>query len=547
MLNYFRLPRHITTTPLTFALYLTLYFVLVLNLPFWISTWQAIQSPPLHKGLLLGSVFVFLSCFVGFCFCLLIWRPWAKPLAVLFILLGSLSQYFFWSYRIYIDDVMLANIIDTHSSEVTSMITLPLVLWLLISVAIPAYIIHRVQWRKNQKFHWALLKRIGVIAALFVAFGAAVFPFYKDYAAIGRNNRMLVKLIAPVNVLNASYGYAKDHLTPPPTFQLIGEDATTKPSTQPRLFVIVLGETTRAQNLSLNGYPRQTMPNLSKRADVVNFENVSSCGTATAISVPCMFSNMPRKKYDASKAKHQDNLLDIAQRAGYRVLWRENDGGCKGVCDRVPNEKAKEFANEKPAAQELYYDDVLLKGLDDYLGNTPQNTVIVLHTNGSHGPEYYRRYRENLPNKFTPECLTNAIETCSQEALVNTYDNTVLNLDLFLENTLTWLQRQQPNYQVSLLYLSDHGESLGEKGMYLHSAPYAIAPQEQTHIPLIFWADSSSYADNQLDAQCLAQQAREQSYSHDNLFHSALSWLRIKTDAYDPQMDWFSHCQAPFF
>lgn len=545
MLNLFRLPRRITLTPLTFALYLTLYFVLVLNLPFWISTWQAIQSPAFSKGLLLGSVFVFLSCFVGFCFCLLIWRPWAKPLAILFILLGSLSQYFFWAYRIYIDDVMLANLVETHSSEVTSMITVPLVVWLLLSVAVPAYLIHCVQWRKDERLHWALLKRAGAIAALFLACGAAVFPFYKDYAAIGRNNRMLVKLIAPVNVINASYGYAKDHLVPQPTFQLIGEDAVTQPSSQPRLLVLVLGETTRAQNLSLNGYPRQTMPHLSKRSGIINFEQVSSCGTATATSVPCMFSNMPRKQYDASKAKYQDNLLDIAQRAGYRVLWRENDGGCKGVCDRVPNEKAEVFAEETPAAQELYYDDILLNGLDHYLGPTPQNTLIVLHTNGSHGPEYYKRYRPDLPNKFTPECLTNAIETCDQQALVNTYDNTVLNVDLLLDNTLNWLQQQQPNYQVSLLYVSDHGESLGEKGMYLHSAPYAIAPQEQTHIPLIFWADAASYADNYVDARCLAQQARAQDFSHDNLFHSILSWLRIKTDVYDPELDWFNPCRPP--
>jgi lipid A ethanolaminephosphotransferase len=104
---------------------------------------------------------------------------------------------------------------------------------------------------------------------------------------------------------------------------------------KPPLLLLVLGETARSGNFSLNGYGRPTNPLLAKE-DVASQRNAWSCGTSTAASLPCMFSNFGREAYDSRPANYE-GLLDVLQRAGLAVLWIDNQSGCKGACDRMPN------------------------------------------------------------------------------------------------------------------------------------------------------------------------------------------------------------------
>jgi lipid A ethanolaminephosphotransferase len=181
-------------------------------------------------------------------------------------------------------------------------------------------------------------------------------------------------------------------------------------------------------------------------------------------------------------------------------------------------------------------------GLQDYIDSLTENAVIVLHADGSHGPEYYDRYPKEQ-ERFTPVCRTNQLGSCSSEELVNVYDNTILYTDHFLAQVVALLKKNQDAYNTSMLYVSDHGESLGENGMYLHAAPYAIAPQAQVHVPMVMWFGPSTLSEAGIDRRCVQAKRDQADLSHDNLFHSVLGLLGVQTSVYQPALDIFNSCQ----
>ena len=303
-----------------------------------------------------------------------------------------------------------------------------------------------------------------------------------------------------------------------------------------------MGETSRAANFSLGGYAHDTNPRL-KQDNVVYFPNTTSCGTATAISVPCMFSNMPRQNYDEELAHHQEGLLDIIQRAGIQVLWNENDGGCKGACDRVPHQDVTALNLPGLCIDGECQDEALFHQLEDYINNLQHDGVIVLHTIGSHGPTYYNRYPAAF-RKFTPTCDTSQIQTCTQEQLVNTYDNTILYIDYIVDKAIKLLQSKQDKFTTSLVYLSDHGESLGEDGVYLHGLPYSIAPETQKHIPMLIWLSEDYQKRYGVDNQCLQKEAQQKNFSQDNLFSTMLGMTGVSTKEYRAQDDILTACRG---
>ena len=175
--------------------------------------------------------------------------------------------------------------------------------------------------------------------------------------------------------------------------------------------------------------------------------------------------------------------------------------------------------------------------------NSLNNQMIALHTMGSHGPTYWKRYPENM-QRFSPACSRSDIENCTDEEIVNVYDNTLAYTDYILAETIKVLQQYQDKYNVSLVYLSDHGESLGENGMYLHGTPYAFAPKEQTHIPWFMWLPQDYTQAKGMDRQCLVNLAQTGTFSHDNLFHSLLGLYGVATSVHDPKLDITTACKT---
>lgn len=524
-------------------LLLALYFTLVLNIAFFREVISL--SHPTDYFLLTTPLVLFVACNIVFN---VLSVPFLHKIIIpAFLLISAAVSYNSLVFNVYFDRDMLTNVLQTNVAESSRMFSFSYVAWLLVVGVLPTvlYLCVKVDYKK----WWVeLLARMGSIlaSALFVfAIGAV---FYQDYASFFRNNKYLPHLLVPSNFVGATISKIKHTRMENMPFVQTGIDAKIeKTDDDVNVSVIVVGETTRAQNWGLNGYGRQTTPYLAERVkrgeNLINFTDVSSCGTATAISVPCMFSSLNRSDYDAVQANHQDNLLDTVQHAGVKVQWIENDAGCKDVCNRVPTINTVDLQVPEYCTDGECLDNIMLPELEKALANASQDTVIVLHTIGSHGPTYFERYTEK-ERQFTPTCDTKEINQCSQAELINTYDNGILYIDQFLDKVIGQLEAY-PNLKTSMLYLSDHGESLGENNMYLHATPYAIAPKEQTQVPMVMWFSPKWMENKKVDLTCLRQNA-SRPYSHDNFFHSALSLMDMKmasVKAYNKDLDILATCR----
>ncbi|SGY95788.1 Phosphatidylethanolamine:Kdo2-lipid A phosphoethanolamine transferase [Moritella viscosa] len=256
---------------------------------------------------------------------------------------------------------------------------------------------------------------------------------------------------------------------------------------------------------------------------IISFQDVSSCGTATAHSLPCMFSNLNRNNYDKNRANSQDNVLDVLTHAGIDTLWKDNDGGDKSVAKNIKKITIDASQYADVCNGSTCYDEAMLKSFDDEIANMKENKLIAMHMIGSHGPTYWLRYPQQK-ELFTPSCNQSDIENCSDEKIVNVYDNTIAYTDYVIAETIKKLQRYSADYNVALMYISDHGESLGEKGLYLHGTPYSFAPEEQTQVPFFMWLPQQ-YADAKgINKRCLMEKAKTETFSHDNLFHTLLGF-----------------------
>ncbi|HEY0906540.1 MAG TPA: sulfatase-like hydrolase/transferase, partial [Methylophilus sp.] len=300
------------------------------------------------------------------------------------------------------------------------------------------------------------------------------------------------------------------------------------------LMIVVVGETARFDRFSLNGYARPTNPRLSQE-QVVSFQDVRSCGTSTAVSVPCMFSAMTRKQYDEEKALHKQNALDLLSAHGVRVLWRDNNSDSKGVALRVPYEDFKSQAYNPVCESNECRDIGMLSGLDKFVTkNQDHDMLIVLHQMGNHGPEYYRRYPDQF-KQFTPICKSGRLSECSQQEIDNAYDNAILYTDYFLSEVIQFLKRYDSRYETAMLYVADHGESLGEHGIFLHAAPYQIAPLEQIHVPAILWlGQQSAYSLSQVKPHA------NDALSHDDLFCTLMTTYGLKSEVCQTEAGWLA-------
>ena len=512
------------------------FIVLVDNQTFWHNLAARIGLDSLEHWKLVLTLGAILTLLFNIIFLMVSFRSSFKPFLVSVLLIAAGVSYFSDSFGVVIDKSMIHNILETDIREAGELATWPLFWHLLLFGVVPAALIilapiRYPTWRKG-----LLLRAGGIVISLVLAV-ALFMTDYKGFVLFGRENRDLQVFINPsYPVYSLSKVIKMQHFAQAAEpLRVIAADAVREEKQNRSVVVLVVGETARANELALNGYERNTTPYTGSR-DVINFTDVESCGTATAESVPCMFSPLGRDQFSRSKAANSENLLDVLQRTGVKVIWRDNDSGSKKVADRVTYEDFSKRKNSPFCSEDNCYDEVLLDGLDDLIRNTQRDMLVVLHVKGSHGPSYYKRSPANL-KVFTPECTQDNIQDCPQQTIVNAYDNTIVYTDYVLSKVIDLLQAQ--NSATAMLYVSDHGESLGESGLYLHGLPYALAPAEQTHVPMQFWASKEFLADHHLDQKSLLAK-RSAPYSHDNLFHSMLGLFKIRTAIYRSDLDVFS-------
>lgn len=512
------------------------------NLPLWHHLGEITRST--SAGLTIAF-----AALIGLAFNLvlsLLGGRWTlKPVLMVLFPVSAGAAWFMNKYGIVIDPGMFRNMAETDTSEVRDLLSLRFIVYMVLCGFVPALVIWKLPVSYRPGLRGIFAKLVALIATA-VLMAAIALSNYQGLASLFRNHHELRLLVVPSNVIGAGLAYVNEQVASVrQPFEQVGTDAHKATAwashTRPSLTVLVVGESVRADNVGLLGYQRDTTPELGHEEGVLAFANVHSCGTETAVSVPCMFSNLGRKGYTAVRAQNEEGLLDVIQRAGVKVVWLDNQSGCKGTCARVSYQNLTQSKDGHYCDDECH-DGILLRDLPAMLDNLTQDTVLVLHEMGSHGPDYYKRYPAGF-DFFTPVCRSNALDACSRESIVNGYDNTVRYADHVLASLIDTLRDHEGRVDSAMLYLSDHGESLGEYNLYLHGTPYMLAPDQQKHVPLIAWFSTGYRSAFGVDTTCLRQR-QGQPLSQDNLFHSMLGLLAIDTSVYEPALDLFAGCRG---
>jgi lipid A ethanolaminephosphotransferase len=554
------------------------YLVIALNARFWGIVFASPGLAGVHGAKVIVAVGAALFALTLLMLLPLSLRWTFRPGLAVVLLLSAAAAFFIGDYGAVIDRHALASVYATDAREAGEWLSLRMLLFIAGFGALPAAMLWwvRIDWRSVPRELWSRIK-LGALAFALLAVAAGMAG--KDVASLLRNRMELRHIANPFALLAANLSYLDHARDVDRPFVRIATDArrgaTLAPSSRPVVLVLAIGESMRAASLDLNGYTRDTDVDLHP-LPIVNFGHVSSCGTNTATSLPCMFSDLGRDAYDDAEAKHRENLLDVLERAGYDVLWIDNNTGSKGLAARAKEMSAAEGAAPASCNADGCHDGVLVDRLRSVLPTIHRDTVIVVHLLGSHGPAYHARYPAAF-SVFQPECRTNELQRCSDAQLRNTYDNTVLytshvlaGIASLLGETRTLIDRlppqalrclalrghagdascpplpapaptADPGIDAAMLFVSDHGESLGEKGLYLHGAPYAIAPDEQTHVPMLLWTSSGFAARRRLDLDCVRRVA-DRPLSHDHFFHSVLALADVRTRTQKPALDLFAGC-----
>ncbi len=523
----------------------SLWCLLLLNSPLWTYLNEIRPIGDARDVAFLASFFLLAGLATNlFLTPLTLIRPLAKPLLALVLVFAASASYFVDVYGVLIDKVMIRNVLETNATESFELLTGRMLLQVGVLGILPAVLLLMMpvtlkSWRGE-------LRDRGIAIALTIA-GVGVIAgfFYQDHASLLRNHREIRHMLVPVNFIAGLGSHVGDKLKPTIPYTRIGEDAkrvVNGSGQKPMLVVFVLGETARAANFSLGGYSRPTNPTLSRIKDLIYFPEVASCGTSTAISVPCLFSDMGRSGFDAEEAKARDNLIDIALRTGLDVQWYGNNTDCKGVCRSVPERRVDRTQHPQACIDDRpCMDGALFEDFFRSLSDIQRDRFTVIHTLGSHGPGYHLRYPAEF-EQFKPACREVDFAKCSVAEVVNAYDNTLLYTDHLLATTIERLTAISDRVDVAMLYVSDHGESLGENGLFLHALPYAIAPETQTRVPMIFWASPGFKQRVAVEPSCAREQSRE-TVSHDHIFHTLLDLLEIQSVAKRRELAIFAGCR----
>jgi lipid A ethanolaminephosphotransferase len=494
--------------------------------------------------------------FVACCFTLLvalhfvIVAPFAirwltRPLLTALVIATSAVTYYMHNFAVIMDPTMIQNVLHTDTHEVRELISIELFAWIVAWSALPVAFIWLVRLQPQSALRAVLVRTGSVLGACVIA-TLALLTISRDMTSFMRNQREARYLITPGNFL---YGFAVSSAHRArdvhASREAVGDDARIAAAAdgRPRVLVLVVGETARAANFSLLGYPRETNPELAKLG-VTAFGHVTSCGTSTEVSLPCMFSPYGREHYDEGRIKHSESLLNVLAHAGYAVKWLDNQSGCKGVCkgEGIEYEKLDAAVAPDLCDDTECHDAILARRLGQELEQVKGNTVFVLHMMGNHGPAYFRRYPAEF-RRFLPDCATAELRECTREEVVNAYDNAILYTDHVLAEVIRALSNNPRPMDSAMIYVSDHGESLGEHGLYLHGIPYAIAPELQTHVPMLVWMSHQLTASGDVDTRCLREMAG-MPLSHDNLFHSVLGLMDVQTRVYSSGRDIFEGCRG---
>ncbi len=530
-------------TPELLAFFISIYFSFFLNDILWNDLLKTQTGTATSRWTFFWTVYIAVTALQFFIINWMLWGRASKWLAIALVVVTVLADYYAEMYSVHFDTTMLRNIFTTNPAEAKELLTASLLFHFLKYASLPILAIVFLKI-KQKRFTQSLTKKLIIsVIVLLVAVGSLLSQF-KNFSSTMRNHKEIRHVVLPTSFLFSSAKIALQSTAEVNrTMRSIGDDAVRSQvsnTKKPEILVIVVGETVRSANWGLSGYERNTTPLLAEQK-IHSFPYATSCGTNTDTSVPCMFSQEGRHGYDEKTIRSSESLLHVVNKVGFGVTWIDNQSGCKGVCAGLGFYDAKVHANPRNCFDTACYDNALLDSLEWQIQHNSGNQVIVLHQLGNHGPAYHARYPKEF-EKYQPACNTSDLSKCSQQEIINAYDNSVRYTDAFLSKTIDQL-RKHTDKSTSLIYMSDHGESLGENGIYLHGLPYSIAPKQQTQVPFFMWLSDSYKKDHPKLEDCLVEESKKPAH-HDNLFHTVLGMFDIKTSVYQRNFDLTEKCHG---
>jgi lipid A ethanolaminephosphotransferase len=518
------------------------FIVALDNGAFWSALLRATAADEHRAGIVLSLAAVLAGLLV-ILLALAVGRWTLKIAGAALLLSAAICGYFMTQYGIVIDDAMIRNIFETQAREAAPLLAPAFFVHVIPFGVVPALLLLVTPLRRNA-LRRDILVRAGIAAATALVMAGVVYGNYGAVSFFVREHHPLRLLANPIYPMSSLARYlTREEDRPPPERERVAArvpaDRAARP--KPTLVVFVAGETARYDRFSYNGYERDTN-RYTRPLGVVNFGPVTSCGTSTADSVPCMFSGLGRAHFTHAAAAERESLLGTLGRLGVAVNWRDNSTGCKDVCDPAQFEELGGRTDPDVCDATGCFDEILLKGLDSLVADASRDHFIVMHQRGSHGPAYHTD-TPGWAKVYMPECDLANLRNCTIDSINNAYDNTILYSDYFIARVIDFLEARSGQYEVAMLYVSDHGESLGEHGLYLHGLPYNIAPLEQTRVPMLFWASPGFYAANGIDVACVRARAGRE-ISHDWIYHTLLPLLGVESPAYRADLDVFASCRG---
>lgn len=445
-----------------------------------------------------------------------------KLLSIVITVANSAAMYFMVTYQVILDKDMMGNVFNTNSQESLSYLGASLILYLLFWGILPSILISKVSIKKTGK----ILLSIISVSALVVTLTWS-FYFSSTWLWFDQHGKRLGGTVLPWSYIINSVRYQNLQSAKSQKQELL--PAGTLKNSDKQIVVLVIGETARASNFEQYGYDRQTTPHLVQEG-AIPLVNTKACATYTTASVRCILSH---EDSSSEFATSYEPLPSYLSRHGVDVIWRTNNWGEPKLNVNTYNRSSE----LKPSCtgSNCDLDEVLLSKLGERITESKANKIfIVLHLKGSHGPEYFDQYPKEF-EQFKPVCTSVELNKCTEQELINAYDNSLLYTDYVLFQTIELLKKQTT--PSTMMYISDHGESLGEEGLYLHGTPFSLAPSYQTEIPFFVWMSKEFQQQKKLFG---FSQDQNNHHSQLNIFHSVLGAFGMESPVYISTLDIFN-------
>ena len=496
-----------------FVLLMSLLNFLFFHYPFFKFVFNNLDYTSFNGVVIITSLVILMLVLNAFVFFLVFFlsRFVGKFLLILFFIINAVSVYFINTYSVIIDESMIGNVLNTKYEESSSFFSIKLIVYIILLGIIPSIYIFKVKI-----INVTLKKFLTTISLTLLFILALVFVNSSNVLWIDKNSKTLGGLAMPwsyaVNItLFNVHNYQKNKK------EILLPNATIKDN-QKSVVVLVIGESARSENFSLYGYNKNTNPILSKTPNVFHFK-ANSVATYTTAGVKGILEHT-----------RTDDLYEILPNYLFRnnveVTWRSNNWGEPPI--HIKNYQNKDALKPNCKGEGCDYDEVLLTGLKEQILSSKKNKIlIVLHTSTSHGPTYSKKYPRRFET-FKPVCKSVELGNCSPIELINAYDNTIVYTDYILSKVIDDL-KQLKEYKSAMIFVSDHGESLGEKNLYMHGIPLSMAPKEQYEIPFIVWVSDNS----------LKKLKPNKLLSQNHVFHSVLNFLNIESPIFNEEMNIF--------